>query len=153
MATASVTDVARAAATAQFALSSAPASSPTMKPPKPTAARSARPAPAREPRAPGCRALPRERHDPDDHEPDSQPLQRARHDPACRVDRERRDRPGRGDRSDDPHRPDRKAAVERGEAEDSRRAPGGRRQQGDDARERVTGDERPREDPSEPDAL
>ena len=85
-----------------------------MNSPNPSAATSAR-ADARGETAHAAARLPREQHDPREHDGDAEPLERARATALREVDGERHDGARRGDRRDDSHRADRHAAVERGE--------------------------------------
>ena len=149
--TASVTEDAREATTAQFALSSAPASRPMMKPPKPSAARRASPAPA-DRRAPPRRLPAREDDDADDDEADPSHCGGVGTHPASGVERERRERPRGGDRRDDAHRAEREAAIERREPDTPAAPPASAGASGDPG-EGVARHERPGEHADEPDAL
>jgi hypothetical protein len=103
----------------------------------------------REPRSGGDaaptvgRGMPREEDDACHDEHDPEPLRRSGRAPLRRVDGERHDRSGRGDRGDDAHGADREAAIqgtEPGEGQDPRRGCG---QELFDARERILGHEHP----------
>ena len=134
----------RAATTAQDALSSAPASIPTKNNPKPSAAKTARPAPAATRARPVAAGSFESVAMPADDESDPEPLQRRR----GRLRGRRRRRAGRRrrrrDRRDDPHRADCEAAIEGRDADQDCDSRTGGGQELDDSRERLVRDRTPR---------
>ena len=82
-----------------------------------------------------------------------EPLQRTRHVSAGSIDGERDDRGGCRDGSDDPHRADREAAVERSKADHRRDACARRGEQLSDARQGITREDRPRKHADQADGL
>ncbi len=151
-ATASATDAERAAATAQGALSSAPASSPTKKSPNPSAATTARPAPVAI-RDPLLLRLARERDDPGEYECDADPLRGSRDNALDGVDRQRDHGRRGGDGRHDPHRAHCESAIERGEPDRARQARERGGQKLADTRERVPCEHYPEPDPDQSDRL
>ncbi len=147
------TDAERAAVTAHAALSSEPASMPTKNNPKPSAATTARPAPAAIARCPSARGSRDSDGDAREHECHPEPLQRSRHVSAGRVDGEGHDRRRCRDGSDDSHRPDREAAVESTEADHRSDSGACGGQEVYDTRKGVPGKDYPEEDADQADGL
>ena len=142
--TATGTEAVRAAATAQAGLSSAPASIPTKKSPKPRAATTASPAPA------AMRSVPAFDGSQDRDTMPATTRTTPSHCaadgviPRAGIDRERYDRRRRGDRCDDPHRPERESTVESREPDERRDAADARRCEITEARNRVSREQHPR---------